>query len=209
MIDSTAFCYAPGDVDQVKEDCDALDGCVSFEFNAATGRAFFNQHVDSAAMQCSEFLSNYVIQQNMIAAAPDSLEGCKEFAPTGTNVVFAADTCLFQHEQLTPDDDYTYFHATAASNDATPAPRTDTAAVADPNALMFTGIEFASGGTFKVCYCDSSLLPSELASCTSHRDFTIEVGTVHSSGVSCLIREPRFQRNTCVDQGDGSLRCWT
>merc|ERR1712216_475085 len=52
--------------------------------------------------------------------------------------------------------------------------------------LRFKGITFASGGTFKLCFCDSSLLGGSSA-CKSEADYSVEVGTIHASGVSCLI----------------------
>ena len=36
----------------------------------------------------------------------------------------------------------------------------------------------------------------------------VEIGTVHVSGVSCLIEEPKFQRGVCVEQYHGGMRCY-
>merc|ERR1719316_1444389 len=59
--------------------------------------------------------------------------------------------------------------------------------------LRFKPIQFKSGGTFKLCFCDSSLLgPGEV--CSSEKDYKIEIGTLHASGVSCLIANPKLQR---------------
>merc|ERR1719191_2251144 len=60
--------------------------------------------------------------------------------------------------------------------------------------LRFKDIQFKSGGTFKLCFCDSSLLPGVGRVCATERDYTIEVGMIHSSGVSCLISNPQLQR---------------
>jgi hypothetical protein len=73
--------------------------------------------------------------------------------------------------------------------------------------LRFKGLRFTSGGTFKVCFCDSSLLP-EGAVCSSEQDFSIQVGLVHSSGVSCLLEYEALQRVSCVSQLYGGLRCY-
>lgn len=79
--------------------------------------------------------------------------------------------------------------------------------------LRFQGITFKSGGTFKLCFCDSSLLGSSSA-CRSESDYSVEVGTIHASGVSCLIAKPELQRVSCVEQwgkaewGSTSLRCY-
>lgn len=73
--------------------------------------------------------------------------------------------------------------------------------------LRFKGITFKSGGTFKLCFCDSSLLPSGSA-CRTEADYSVEVGTIHASGVSCLIANPDLQRVSCVGQYYGGLRCY-
>jgi hypothetical protein len=73
--------------------------------------------------------------------------------------------------------------------------------------LRFKPIQFKSGGTFKLCFCDSSLLgPGEV--CSSEKDYKIEIGTLHASGVSCLIANPKLQRVACTDQMHGGLRCY-
>merc|ERR1712118_426584 len=79
--------------------------------------------------------------------------------------------------------------------------------------LHYPGVSFESGGTFKLCFCDSARLGG--AACGKTADFAIEVGTVHSSGVSCLVAQPELQKATCVPHlagpgGEGSgLRCYT
>jgi len=75
--------------------------------------------------------------------------------------------------------------------------------------LRFKDIQFKSGGTFKLCFCDSSLLPGVGRVCATERDYTIEVGMIHSSGVSCLISNPQLQRVSCTPQMHGGLRCYS
>jgi hypothetical protein len=77
--------------------------------------------------------------------------------------------------------------------------------------LRFKSMKFTTGGTFKVCFCDSTLLPGaseNYASCGKPADFSVEVGTVHSSGVSCLLEKPALQRVACLEQMYGGLRCY-
>jgi hypothetical protein len=74
--------------------------------------------------------------------------------------------------------------------------------------LRFRNITFKSGGTFKLCFCDSTILGSRSV-CSSERDYKIEVGTIHASGVSCLIANPRLQRVSCENQRWGGLRCYS
>merc|ERR1711988_2582 len=73
--------------------------------------------------------------------------------------------------------------------------------------LRFKPLQFKSGGTFKLCFCDSSLLKPGSA-CQTERDYKIEVGTIHASGVSCLIALPQLQRVSCATQYHGGLRCY-
>jgi hypothetical protein len=73
--------------------------------------------------------------------------------------------------------------------------------------LRFKGMKFLNGGTFKVCFCDSALLP-EGATCSSEKDFSIQVGTVHASGVSCLLAKESLRRVNCVEQLYDGLRCY-
>jgi len=73
--------------------------------------------------------------------------------------------------------------------------------------LRFHPVQFKSGGTFKLCFCDSEILgPGGV--CSSERDYKIEVGTIHASGVSCLIAKPKLQRVSCTEQHWGGLRCY-
>jgi hypothetical protein len=76
------------------------------------------------------------------------------------------------------------------------------------NMLRFKGITFQSGGTFKLCFCDSTLVQA----CKSERDFSVEAGKIHVSGVSCLISQPALRSAACVEQYYGaapkSLRCY-
>lgn len=71
--------------------------------------------------------------------------------------------------------------------------------------LRFKPIQFSSGGQFKLCFCDSELSGGR---CHSVSDYSIEVGAVHASGVSCLVSKPKLQRVACTDQFHGGLRCY-
>jgi hypothetical protein len=72
--------------------------------------------------------------------------------------------------------------------------------------LRFGPIEFKSGGTFKLCFCDSALLGG--GQCNTVADYAVEVGKIHSSGVSCLLGKPELQRVACTEQYWGGLRCY-
>jgi len=71
--------------------------------------------------------------------------------------------------------------------------------------LRFTGVTFTTGGTFKLCFCDSVLLDGP---CSDVSHYNVEVGRVHASGVYCLLKERMFQKGHCVSQYHGGLRCY-
>jgi hypothetical protein len=73
--------------------------------------------------------------------------------------------------------------------------------------LRFANITFETGGKFKACFCDYETL-EEGKYCKYASDYKIEIGTIHVSGISCLIEDPKFQRGTCVDQFHGGMRCY-
>mmetsp|Transcript_22297 Transcript_22297/g.56829 ORF Transcript_22297/g.56829 Transcript_22297/m.56829 type:complete len:2447 (+) Transcript_22297:85-7425(+) len=76
--------------------------------------------------------------------------------------------------------------------------------------LRYRYIQFRSGGTFKVCFCDKDVM-AELGAgrvCSGAEDYAVDVGTVHVSGVSCLVSMRRFQRGICCSQWWGGLRCY-
>merc|ERR1719326_2058540 len=73
--------------------------------------------------------------------------------------------------------------------------------------LRFNDITFKTGGKFKACFCDpDTLAPGKY--CNMASDYKLEIGTVHVSGVSCLVEDEKFQRGTCVGQYYGGLRCY-
>lgn len=79
--------------------------------------------------------------------------------------------------------------------------------VSTPNVLRFYPVKFTSAGTYKVCFCDS-----KRGSCSKLEDFGYEVGTVHVSGISCLLDVPKLRRKQCYEQYYGGLSCadeWT
>jgi len=73
--------------------------------------------------------------------------------------------------------------------------------------LRYKGLNLRSGGTFKVCFCDEDLLPLG-QSCSTQADYKVELGTIHASGVSCLLGDTRFHRGTCCPQFWGGHRCY-
>jgi len=73
--------------------------------------------------------------------------------------------------------------------------------------LRFPQLAFRTAGSFKVCFCDHETLSSD-SGCTSHRDYLIDVGTAHVSGVSCLVEKRQFHRGVCCPQYWGGFRCY-
>ncbi|MAD25369.1 MAG: hypothetical protein CMO44_14475, partial [Verrucomicrobiales bacterium] len=74
--------------------------------------------------------------------------------------------------------------------------------------LAFEGIQFFSGGQYKACFCDVDTLETGKKYCKEASDYKIEIGTIHVSGVSCLVENKKFQRGECVNQSVGGLRCY-
>lgn len=82
--------------------------------------------------------------------------------------------------------------------------------------LRFNGITFSTGGTFTACFCDAHVdlaTGKSLGFCQDPADYKVAVGTVHVSGVKCLLEEAKFRRGTCEKQyphaGNGvSMRCY-
>jgi hypothetical protein len=72
----------------------------------------------------------------------------------------------------------------------------------------FKDLTFSSGGEFKLCFCDSSILPGENNICDKPEDYTIEVGRIHATGLQCLLNDPKMTKGTCVKQFYGGLRCY-
>jgi len=74
--------------------------------------------------------------------------------------------------------------------------------------LRYNGVTFTSGGSFKVCFCDATLLkPGE--TCNSPAHYGVEVGEVQASGISCLLKDSTYSRKTCYEmKPHGGLRCY-
>lgn len=73
--------------------------------------------------------------------------------------------------------------------------------------LRFSPIAFNQGGSYKVCFCDHELLPEGQTHCLAEADYSIEIGKVYASGVSCLLADEKFRRGTCYEQFHGGLAC--
>jgi hypothetical protein len=70
--------------------------------------------------------------------------------------------------------------------------------------LRFPGLNL-DGGRYKACFCDYKVA----GLCNKIEDYTVEVGSVHVSGVSCLLGDAKYTRGVCVPQAYGGLRCHT
>merc|ERR1719443_940459 len=75
------------------------------------------------------------------------------------------------------------------------------------NLLRFAPITFPTGGEYTLCFCDAT---ASASSCSTIDDYDVRVGTVHVSGIGCLLSDRNLARATCVPQfqgGASSLRC--
>jgi hypothetical protein len=70
--------------------------------------------------------------------------------------------------------------------------------------LRFSDLTFTSAGRYKVCFCDSEHGP-----CKSTKDFAVEIGYAHVSGVHCLLTVPKLRATQCYQQYYGGLSCST
>jgi len=81
--------------------------------------------------------------------------------------------------------------------------------------LRFAPVHFAGAGRYKLCFCDSELqarlagLAASQSVCSDTSQYNIQVGTIHVSGVSCLLKDvPMMRRGECVGMAHGGLRCY-
>jgi len=176
-LSSNALCVQ---ADFCKYICDNVDGCTSIDMHNSLPRCFLNSE------GCvSEDDIGYVADGSYtlhIKAADPNQEATRRLKPKATPSPTPAPTLAFSYDNLPVH--YSW-----------------------DKMLRFKSFSFTSGGTFKVCFCDSTLLAAG-AVCKSESDFSVQVGTVHSSGVSCLLEKPALQRVSCVPQMYGGLRCY-
>jgi hypothetical protein len=136
------------------------------------------------------------------------------------NMETCADTIVAK--QLVPSLDYDVFVKETDSNTRRLQERGKTfsktmvrslLAAEDPgiswdSMYRYKDIDFKSGGEFKLCFCDSSILPGTNNICDQPEDYTIEVGRIHATGLQCLLNDPKMTKGTCVNQFYGGLRCY-
>jgi len=184
---------------------------------------------------CDGYMSGYDMpSSNAICADEDtckylcdSLDDCKSIdrSKSSNRCFLNSDGCDFHVDKLERDPTYALIikrldpnEDISASSRRLTEERVERRAAATllpaldlgfswPAMLRFAPVRFKSGGTFKLCFCDSTLLPAG-KQCATPADFLIEAGTVHASGLSCLIGKPELQRAACVPQYHGGLRCY-
>jgi len=82
--------------------------------------------------------------------------------------------------------------------------------VSTTTVLRFAPVRLANVGTYKVCFCDyQSFAATGQTACTSLADYTLEIGTIHASGVSCLLTQENLRKHTCRTMAYGGLQCGT
>lgn len=110
----------------------------------------------------------------------------------------------FEHANLGPSTSWTFL---AKEGSTTTRQLQAGAGLSTKSILRFKPVTFTTGGTYKVCFCDSSLLPAGQQHCHAESDYDVEVGTLIVSGVSCLLQETDFRRRTCYSMFHGGLAC--
>jgi len=136
----------------------------------------------------------------------DATDGCTSYdmAKASSRCFLNSDACGGHEESLMTDD---------AGYDLYVKPSDETGARrllpdVDPgfshtNVLRYQDVGFGSGGSFKVCFCDSKF-PSR---CDSAADYGVEIGPLQVSGISCLLSD-KYNRKDCASMPDGGLRCY-
>lgn len=56
--------------------------------------------------------------------------------------------------------------------------------------LRFEPVQLREAGRYRVCFCDYTL--SRTGSCETAEDYSLDVGYVYSSGVTCMLSEERY-----------------
>jgi len=156
------------------------------------------------------------LDQQMCQYMCDQLESCGSIDMHKTRdrcFLNKKDMCETHTDQLLMDPNYVLLVKGAETNDeqagstaSLPRQLATDYGFSWGDMLRFKPVQFKSGGTFKLCFCDASLTADKV--CMTEKDYKIEVGTIHVSGVKCLVEETKFQRGTCVQQFYGGLRCY-
>jgi len=117
-----------------------------------------------------------------------------------------ADSCESQHRDglLGPSLAYNFLGKDLLGNGH--GALGDATGLSSANVLRFSDVQ-SSGGSYKVCFCDSSLLPEGQTHCLGESDYDVEVGNLVVSGVSCLLADQDFRRRTCYPMFHGGLAC--
>jgi hypothetical protein len=117
-----------------------------------------------------------------------------------------ADGCATQFEEATLGPSMAYTFLAKAGSTVSRALK-EGGGLSTAEVLRFSPVSFESGGSYKVCFCDSSLLPEGQQYCHAESDYDVEIGRLIVSGVSCLLQEADFRRRECYPQFHGGLAC--
>jgi hypothetical protein len=71
-----------------------------------------------------------------------------------------------------------------------------------PTLLRFAPLVLRVPGTFKACFCDSSIYD-----CERRGSYGVTLGEIHVSGVGCLLSVGKHS-GECAQQSGGGLRCY-
>jgi hypothetical protein len=118
----------------------------------------------------------------------------------------APDGCKSQYEEanLGPSTSYKFL---AKAGSSVERMLQDGTGLSSDNILRFKPVSFESGGSYKVCFCDSALLPTGQQYCHAESDYSVEIGELIVSGVSCLLKDSDFRRRDCYTMFHGGLIC--
>jgi hypothetical protein len=162
-----------------KNVCAGLEDCFGIDMHQSLPRCFLNSETP---------------------AATDSMS-CEEYLVNGKLTPFPTYELIYKQKK-----ERRMTATSPAASERSLLPATDLGKSWD-QILRFNEISFKTGGKFKACFCDPDTLAKD-AYCKKASDYKIEIGTIHVSGVSCLVEDKKFQRGTCVEQFHKGLRCY-
>lgn len=172
--------------------CAGIEACVSVDVHLTAPRCFLNEGASCGVVAHEELISksdHYRLIWKQRDAADDGI------LATGRGPVYAARE--WRDGAYAPRGTR---RATSIARDL---------GYSWPWLLRFGPIAIHAPGEYKVCFCDETAVPTKRSGqqCETERDFRVLLGTLHASGVACLVGQERFRRDECVEMYHGGMRC--
>lgn len=185
--------------------CDALSTCTSYDLHTSRPRCFLNTATCDVGSLKEDASYSHALKHG------GSLEDMNDKAQAARRL---AVDCV--HSKTTAECSPPSLVGGANSSVARRLTRPIAdGGYSDERILRFGPIKFSAAGKYKLCFCDAALQASLHGAgsaesvCGSADRFAVEVGTVHVSGLSCLLSETKLRRGECISMHGGTgLRCY-